>query len=132
MRGLFVSGTDTGCGKTVFTAALCRLWRRQNRPFRVCKPVATGSREDADRRPRPAGEDGAAIPPWLLPEPAAPPVSARLAGVRLGLAEIRDAVRGRCPPGGAVLVEGVGGLLCPLTETALVADLVAALGIPLV
>jgi dethiobiotin synthetase len=140
MRGLFVTGTDTGAGKTVVTAGIARVWRRQGRAFRVCKPVATGAEWDGegwrstDTRllAQAAGAtDLEAITPWAFPEPAAPPVAARCAGVRLTLAGLSDAVRRR-GPGGAVLVEGVGGLLCPLTDEATVADLAADLGLPLV
>jgi dethiobiotin synthetase len=133
MRGLFISGTDTGVGKTVLTAALAARWRAEGRRFRVCKPVATGSAEDTEALARAAGdEDREAITPWTFAEPAAPPVAARLAGVRLSLAELAAAVRRRAEGGSAVLVEGVGGLCCPLTDDGTVADLVAELGLPLV
>jgi dethiobiotin synthetase len=142
MRGLFVSGSDTGVGKTVFTAALARLWRTQGRPFRVCKPVATGAEpipggwlsEDTRLLGEAAGDNAySAITPWAFPVPAAPPVAARCAGVSLSLADIARAVRGRAwTPDAALLVEGVGGLLCPLTEGETVADLAAELGLALV
>src|SRR5438132_1629769 len=56
------------------------------------------------------------VTPWAFTLPAAPPVAARQAGVELRLGELAEAVRRRQPPEGVVLVEGVGGLLCPLTE----------------
>ena len=43
MQGLFITATDTGAGKTHVAAAVCRALRREGRPFRVCKPVATGA-----------------------------------------------------------------------------------------
>jgi dethiobiotin synthetase len=142
MRGLFITGTDTGVGKTVVTAAVARLLRAQGRTCRVCKPVATGARlvngrwlgEDTQRLAEAAGQAGqeAAITRWTFPDPVAPPVAARRAGVRLVLDEIAAAVRENSPPGGRLLVEGVGGLLCPLTDDATIVDLVGALRLPLV
>src|SRR5215472_9007323 len=87
-RGLFITGTDTGVGKTEVTAGIARLWRRQGRVFRISKPVATGAvwqdgrwlSEDTIKLARAAGEeDREAITPFCFPEPAAPPVAARLA-----------------------------------------------------
>jgi dethiobiotin synthetase len=140
MQGLFLTATDTGAGKTYVAAAACRALRREGRPFRVCKPVATGA-EWADGRWRAedtlllaeaAGErDLDAVTPWAFPAPAAPPVAARLAGMDLTLEKLADAVSRRWSPSVPVLVEGVGGLLCPLTERETVADLAALLGLPL-
>jgi dethiobiotin synthetase len=139
-RGLFVTGTDTGVGKTVVTCLLTRALRQQGRAVRVCKPVATGAtREggllvsDDTRLLAQAADDPALgeITPWVFAEPAAPPVAARQAGVTLSLEAIADAVRRREMAGTTLLVEGVGGLLCPLTEDSLVADLASELGLPL-
>lgn len=142
MKGLFLTGTDTGVGKTFITAGILRCLRRQGRPVGVCKPVATGADstpggwlcEDtrllAEAFGPGAASDG--ITPWAFPEPVAPPVAARLHETKMDLSQVREAVRRAAPPGGAVLVEGVGGLLCPLTEHETVADLVASLELPLV
>jgi dethiobiotin synthetase len=136
MHGLFITGTDTGVGKTEVTAAVARLWRRQGRDFAVSKPVATGGDRaagDTLRLARAAGEaDLEAVTPFAFAEPAAPPVAARAAGANLTLTELAEAVRRRQRPGGAVLVEGVGGLLCPLSDEHAVADLALVLGLPLV
>jgi dethiobiotin synthetase len=142
LRGLFVTGTDTGVGKTWVAAAIARTLGRQGRVVRVAKPVATGAAwtgqrwlsDDTRLLAEAAAEtDLEAVTPWALAAPAAPPVAARLAGVALALEDIADAVRQR---GGGrevgVVVEGVGGLLCPLTEEATVADLAAGLRLPVV
>ncbi len=141
MLGLFVTATDTGAGKTHVACAIARAWRHQGRPFRVCKPVATGAEwterglwsDDTRRLAEAAGDDDwRAITPWTFEAPAAPPVAARQAGERLVLTALAEKVRGRGNLESAVLVEGVGGLLCPLTEDKTVADLVKVLGLPLV
>ncbi len=140
MQGLFITATDTGAGKTYVAAVACRALRREGRPFCVCKPVATGAEavggrwlaEDTRLLAEAAGErDLDAVTPWVFPVPAAPPVAARLAGTSLTLDGLAGSVRRRAAEGVPVLVEGVGGLLCPLTERETVADLVAALGLPL-
>lgn len=138
MQGLFITGTDTGVGKTYVTAALARLLRHRGWPVRCSKPVATGATwnegrwrsEDAQLLADAAGDDPDQVTPWTFPEPAAPPVAARAAGVELNLRHLLDAVLRRTAPGTIVLAEGVGGLLCPLTEQETVADLIAALGWP--
>lgn len=139
-RGLLITGTDTSCGKTVVTAALLRVLRRQGRQARACKPVATGAEWVAGRLlsddTRLLAEAGRCYPGqvtfWTFAEPAAPPVAARLVGQRLELEPIARAVRQQFQPGCLTLVEGVGGLLCPLTERDTVADLAGRLGLPLV
>src|SRR5947209_17482066 len=137
MQGLFFTGTDTGVGKTFVTAAVVRALRRQGRTVRVCKPVATGASwtegrwlsEDTVLLAEAAGLAGnwEQVTPWTFPDAVAPPVAARRQGRILTLWEITEAVRQREPASGVLLVEGVGGLLCPLTDQETVADLVAAL-----
>src|SRR5438270_4063188 len=142
MTGLCFIGTDTGVGKTFITAAVARLLRLQQRDVAVCKPVATGARlvdgrwvsedticlADAAGRPHPLER----VTPWAFPAAAAPPVAARLAGVDLRLDALVQAVCDLAKPERLVLAEGVGGLLCPLTECETVADWAARLQMPLV
>jgi dethiobiotin synthetase len=142
LRGLFFTGTDTGVGKTFVTACVAGLLRGRGHPCSVSKPVATGAvlragvgwvSEDTDRLAQAAGEpDGQRVTPWLFPDPVAPPLAARRLGTALRLADLVAAVRRLGRPGVPVLVEGVGGLLCPLTDRKTVADLAAALALPVV
>jgi dethiobiotin synthetase len=137
MSGLFVVGTDTGVGKTVVTAAIARCLRNRGRAVAACKPVATGASAGVgDDTRRLADAVGHAnyhrVTPWTFPLPAAPPVAARAAGVELVLNEIANYVKGIATPDSLFLVEGVGGLLCPLTECETVADLAGLLQYPLI
>ena len=132
-RGLFITGTDTGVGKTYLTCRIARRWRREGRPFRVMKPLATGDGEDTRLLAEAAGDhDTEAISPFRFAEPAAPPVAARKEGVRLEFKQIVAAVLKRGNESEALLVEGVGGLLCPITQRETVADLINALQLPCV
>jgi dethiobiotin synthetase len=140
MRGLFITATDTGAGKTFVAAMIARALRVQGNVVRVCKPVATGAdwidgrwlSEDTRILAEATGdEEYDQITPWAFPTPAAPPVAARMAEVQLRLDELVAAVRRRATPGTLVLVEGIGGLLCPLTDRETVADMAAELGLPL-
>ncbi len=142
MHGLFFTGTDTGVGKTHVVAAVARVLRRQGWMVSVSKPVATGATwvagrwlaPDTERLIKAAGPPASAecVTPWAFPEPVAPPVAARLHGAVLTLDGLSRAVRNQARPDGVLLVEGVGGLLCPLTERETIADLAAELRFPVV
>lgn len=142
MNGLFFTGTDTGVGKTHVVAALARLLRQQGRGVRVSKPVATGAdrvegrwlAQDTVRLAWAAGMTQCleSITPWSFAEPAAPVVAARRAGVPLSIEALAVAALAQGTNDGILLVEAVGGLLCPLTERETVADLAVHVGLPLV
>jgi dethiobiotin synthetase len=72
------------------------------------------------------------ITPWIFSDPVAPSVAARRRGIALSLADLAGAVTALSSPGVPILVEGVGGLLCPVTDLHTVADLARVLGLPLV
>jgi dethiobiotin synthetase len=145
--GLFVTGTDTGVGKTFVASAIVRALRAEGRSVAVLKPVATGAArdgsalrsEDAEALIAATGRDWPAdrVAPLVFELPLAPPVAARIEGKPLSfgrvLQAVADALGWWAEQGAEVaVVEGVGGLLCPLAERATVADLAAALDYPLV
>jgi dethiobiotin synthetase len=142
-RGVFVTGTDTGVGKTVVAAGLVAALRRARYDVGVMKPVATGGarrREGLVSRDAEflahvadAPEPLAVISPVVLRDPLAPTVAARRAGVRIDLEKVRGAFAEIAAAHDAVIVEGIGGLLVPIIEkTYRVADLAAEMGLPLV
>jgi dethiobiotin synthetase len=139
MRGLFITGTDTGVGKTYVACLIIRALRARGREVRACKPVATGAErfgsqwlsDDALRLGEAtSSENYRSITPWVFPEPLAPSVAARLHGVSLSVERIAAAIHEQAVPSTDLIVEGIGGLLCPLNESETVADLIAALGLP--
>ncbi|MEU0496318.1 dethiobiotin synthase [Mycobacterium sp. NPDC006124] len=117
MSTLIVTGTDTGVGKTIATAALACHARLAGLDVAVCKPVQTGTDDgddDLQEVGRLSGVD-ALIPGWRYPEPLAPVAAARRAGQPLPTrAELVELVGGAVDPGRLVIVEGAGGLLVEL------------------
>ena len=140
LPGLFITGTDTGVGKTVVAATLAWSLARRRESFNYIKPVETGIRNQQDletlsdaARVRAAGrlqEPLAEIVPFTFPEPLAPLLAARRQGTVLERDELLAAVRRRISPERLALVEGAGGLLAPLCPDYLVLDLIKELGLP--
>lgn len=137
---LYVTGTDTGIGKTFVTCALLRQAAEAGRRLVGMKPVASGCIETGQGwRSEDAlalqQADGLEVPyllrnPYALPLPAAPEIAAAEVGVDIALAPLQHAhARLRAGHEG-VLVEGVGGWAAPLSRTLEQADLVRALDIP--
>ena len=138
----FVVGTDTGIGKTHATCALLHALARRH--ARVCgmKPIAAGGVQTADGL---SNEDSIAhraastvrVPPELdnpilLPEPLSPHLAAARAGTTISFDIVLDAVAELRTRTDALVVEGAGGFLVPLSETQTGADLAVALRLPLV
>ena len=139
-QGLFIAGTDTDVGKTYVTALIARD-TREKRTVGACKPACSGKLIDANGREYwPDVETLAdAISPGFSVEqicsqrfsaPLAPPVAAREEHKAVDGQLLRSSVRWWEGKVELLLVEGVGGLLCPLTDTESVADLAVDLGYP--
>lgn len=136
MRGLLVTATDTGVGKTYVAAALCRALRERGERVVAFKPVVTGTDDpgptDHARLAEATGADEASITPHVFAPPVSPHLAAALAGVELSLDRMVAGARAAGADGRTVVVEGVGGLLVPLTPDRTVRDLAEALALPLV
>lgn len=145
-NGLFVTGTDTGVGKTRVTAgmaaALRRLFAEGSLPaldVKVWKPVQTGVASSGEREAdsfRLVSESDLPQNPHhvatlTFPEPLAPWMAARRAGETIDYEALAADGRRRLSDGSFLLVEGAGGLAVPLTEAKLIAHLAADLGLPL-
>ena len=140
MPGLFITGTDTGVGKTFLARGIAAVLRAGGRRVGVMKPVETGCGAGLTRRPADALALRAAagstlsldrICPWQLDAPLAPDVAARLENTRIDPAAIVAAFRAIDDEHDMTLVEGAGGLLVPIVERYTMADLAHDLGLPL-
>lgn len=142
-HGCFVTGTDTGAGKTFASTVLLHAMRRDGQPAVGMKPVASGCTQSTEgwrnedalalqfaSHPRPEYQ---LVNPYALPEPTAPQIAAALAGVQVELPTLLAAHTAlAAQAGGRVLVEGVGGWLAPLADGLEQADLARALDLPVV
>jgi len=141
-RGWFVTGTDTGIGKSLASATLLHALRARGLRAVGMKPLASGCESTADgwrnddalalqaaSDPRPAYDD---INPFALPNPLAPELAAADAGIRVTLAPIVSAFERLSSQADAVVVEGVGGWAAPLSADLDQVDLVRALDLPVV
>ena len=138
-RGLFVTGTDTGVGKTRVAVALIHALRARGLRVAAMKPVAAGN------APGELNEDVAAllgaanvaadledVNPYAFAEPIAPHIAAQQAGVGIELGVITAAYARLAAAADVVVVEGAGGWRVPLNEREDMADLAQALGLPVV
>lgn len=138
MHGCLVTATDTGVGKTILSAALTAALRAAGHPVQAYKPVVTGLDEIHPLWPADhelLARTAAMAPQRVAPERFGPAVSPHLAAARAGrtLEPARLVERARkAGRRGPVVVEGVGGLLAPLTEHWNVRDLARALGLPVI
>jgi dethiobiotin synthetase len=139
---LFVTGTDTGVGKTLVSAALLHALSKHHARVVGMKPVAAGTQ---CINGVPANDDvlalraasSLAVPPELdnpvlLPDPVSPHIAAARAGVQIGIAHLVACHRVLATLADAVVVEGAGGFQVPLSATETGADLAQALGLPVV
>jgi dethiobiotin synthetase len=112
----FITGTDTGAGKTVLTALLAEFLRARGVRVAAFKPLCSGGRADAEKIHAALG--GALtldeINPWHFRAALAPALAARLEKKSVTLAQIRAHIRARRKDCDVTLVEGAGGLLSPL------------------
>jgi dethiobiotin synthase len=123
VRGLFVTGTDTGVGKTVLSAAL--MLRYPNACY--WKPIQTGPDSDTAEVRRLSG--GQVLDEGIrLPDPVSPHLAARRAGTTIDLSLLPS----RDSDGAVYIVEGAGGVLVPVNDTQTMADLMVPLGLPVI
>jgi dethiobiotin synthetase len=142
VAGLFITGTDTGVGKTRVTCRLAHGLRRHGFRVLLMKPVATGCirisgqlrNEDALLLRQAASQHlpYEQINPYAFEPAASPHIAARLAGREISLEHIVERVRSLEALADIVLVEGVGGYEVPLNGRQRVSDLATALGLPVV
>jgi dethiobiotin synthetase len=142
-KGWFVTGTDTGVGKSRASAALLHALRARHPRCVGMKPVAAGAEPDAsgqlqnDDTLALRAASNVAVPPELdnpvlLADPMSPHIAAARAGRTIAIEPIVAAYRALAEHADAVVVEGAGGFLVPLTPRLTGGDLAAALGLPVI
>jgi dethiobiotin synthetase len=126
---IFITGTDTGVGKTTLAVLLTRYLVRQGMHVGACKPLCSGDRadalglQDACAGALPLDE----VNPWHFRAPLAPVLAARREGVRVTKAMVLRHLRRARRRFDVIVIEGAGGLLTPLGEAFDARDLVAGL-----
>lgn len=141
-EGLFITGTDTGVGKTVIAGAIAAYLRSHGKSVGVMKPAETGCKMrdgkvfplDAAFLKKVSGSEDPLdmICPYRFLEPLAPAVAAERAGVKIKTALIEENLKAIAMGHDFVIVEGAGGLMVPLYKKYLFLDLAAELSLPLV
>jgi dethiobiotin synthetase len=136
MRGLFVTATDTGVGKTEIACAILRNARAAGLDAIGMKPAQSGHSpgepSDAARLAEAAdlAEPIEEICPYSFAAPLAPAVAARLEGRAVSMELVLARAQALADRHGAILVEGAGGLVVPITESDTYADLAVRLALP--
>jgi dethiobiotin synthetase len=135
----FITGTDTGVGKTLVSCALLQAFAAQGKRAAGFKPVAAGCDEDGlnddAKRLHAAGNvqtSYSRINPYCFAQPVAPHLAARLAGVAVEFPRILVAYRELAAQADVVIVEGVGGFCVPLNDKQDSADLARQLALPVI
>jgi dethiobiotin synthetase len=141
VTSLFVSGSGTGVGKTFVTAILINEIRRAGKECTALKPVISGFDEDNPGESDTALILGALgrdvtrnsveeISPWRFREPLSPDMAAAHEGRSLYIKEIAHFCRANDEPDSVRIIEGVGGVMVPLTDTETVLDLMVEVAAP--
>jgi len=141
-QGFFITGTDTGVGKTLVAVALTRAFVARGIRTAVMKPVAAGivstpegPRNDDALELLAASNVSAPyedVNPWLLTTPASPHLAARHDGVSISHERILAAHRRQAARADLVLIEGAGGWLAPISSVATMADIAEKLSLPVI
>jgi dethiobiotin synthetase len=142
MHGLFVTGTDTGCGKTEISLGLMAALQATGAHVLGMKPIASGCAPGPDGlrnndavKLRLQGSSEAPyglVNPYAFARPIAPHIAAGEAGVEIRLPTIEQAYRTLAGEADQVIVEGVGGWRVPLGPKLFVSDIPKALGLPVI
>ena len=141
-RGYFVTGTDTGVGKTCVSLGLMQHLQSQGHVVTAMKPVASGCRITAaglvnDDALKLQAQASFTVPyrqvnPYAFERPIAPHLAARAQGVQIELPVIQAALDSVAQAADRAVVEGVGGWLVPVDETRTMADVAQAMALPVV
>ncbi|MFC1709051.1 adenosylmethionine--8-amino-7-oxononanoate transaminase [Candidatus Omnitrophota bacterium] len=141
-KAIFITGTDTGVGKTVVCAGLATVFKNRGIDVGVMKPVATGAikhrgkfiSSDVKFLIKASGvkDDASLVNPYCVDLPLAPDIAFKLRRKNISIDRIKYCFNELLEKHSLVLIEGIGGLLVPISGNYLVADFIRDLGIPLI
>ncbi|MDO8142571.1 MAG: dethiobiotin synthase [Candidatus Brocadiales bacterium] len=141
-KGYFITGTDTGVGKTIVAGGLAALYKNQGLNVGVMKPVATGCKRVNNRLisddavflqlSAEVEDEYELINPISLEQPLAPTVAARLSNTKIDTDKINTAYDTLCERHKYIIVEGIGGLMVPIDEYYFIVDLANEFELPLI
>lgn len=141
MRGIFITGTGTGVGKSIVAAAVCAALSDRGERVAAFKPAVTGLDDQVGEwapdhellaTAASAGQRPEDVAPYRFGPAVSPHLAAALAGERIEPVLLAERARAAAERADALVCEGVGGLLVPLSGDYLVRDLALELGLPLV
>jgi dethiobiotin synthetase len=141
LRGVFVTGTDTGVGKTVLAAAICAALAARGERVAAFKPAVTGLDDEQGEWGKDhellagaanVGQSPEDVTPHRFGPAVSPHYAAELAGTRIEPSKLVAAARTAAAGADALVVEGVGGLMVPLAADYQVRDFAVDLGLPVV
>lgn len=133
MKSYFVTGTDTGVGKTVVTSAIASSLKRRGIDVGVMKPIATGTPQKGRFKSEDAGilhsaalteDDEERINPIFLPIPASPYDVSKTLGLKIDMELVLRKYNELSESHQMILVEGIGGIMTPITKDYFVADMI--------
>lgn len=140
MQGFFITGTDTGVGKTAFTAGLAANLKQRGLNVGIMKPLQTGSPKTHQGRVSADAlftmtvaeivDEMELVSPYRLEPPLAPRVAAEITGTTIEPVKINQAYQELCKRHDFMLVEGAGGIMVPVTGRFLMADLIKMFNLP--
>ena len=142
VKAIFITGTDTGVGKTVVCAGLAAAFKDRGIDVGVMKPVATGAKRQNNRfvssdvkfliKASSVNDLYSLVNPYCIDLPLAPYIAFKLRKKNISIDKIKDSINKLIRKHEFLLIEGIGGLLVPILKDYLVIDLIRDLDIPLI
>ena len=134
LNGIFITGTDTGIGKTIVAGGIAAYLKECGVSVGVMKPISSGGTEDAEFLKQIANLNDplSLINPIALKNPLAPSVAAELEGMEIDLSSIEKVYNQLKNKYDLLVVEGVGGIAVPLSKNLLVTHLIKQLNLPII
>ncbi len=131
-NGIFITGTDTDVGKTFIASGLAACMREDGIDIGVMKPVVTGNRSDVDMLIKASNvkDDKEDINPIFLSIPASPLAASRLLEEEIDTNKIKESFERLMSKHEYMIVEGIGGIMVPITQSYLVIDMIKELELP--